>query len=112
MQHLNQELTGQPAQNAEATQKLGVENVTVGKGPAPTTNQPPPGSQNQATDNGGTAPAAPERINDIQTGSSTSNAAGSEATANNSTQNQQGDKAQDSTSKKKGKKGLRKLIPF
>ena len=112
MQHLNQELTGQPAQNAEATQKLGVENVTVGKGPAPTANQPPPGSQNQATDNGGAAQPPPERINDIQTGSSTSNAGGSEATANNGTQTQQGDKAQDSTSKKKGKKGLRKLIPF
>ena len=114
MQHLTQELSAQPAQPAQGTQKLGLENVTVGKGAAPTTNQPPPGSQNQTPDKAGAAQTPPERLNDLQTTSSSSTASGSEATANAGTQGQQNanDKQQDSTSKKKGKKGLRKLIPF
>ncbi|PYP85027.1 MAG: outer membrane protein assembly factor BamD [Candidatus Angelobacter sp. Gp1-AA117] len=131
MQHLTQALAGQPTPPAEGTQatqgsqgnqKLGVENVTVGTGPAPTGNQAPPGSQTQ-TPGKTDAATPPERVNDIQTTSGSSTAGGSEATANSGAQSGQGqqnansnstsnDKQQDSTSKKKGKKGLRKLIPF
>lgn len=129
MQHLTQALSGQQApaaggtpqaaQGAQGTQKVGVENVTVGTGPAPTSNQAPPGSETQTTPGKTDAATPPERVNDLQTTSGSSSAGGSEATANS--QNGQGqqnansnsnDKQQDSTSKKKGKKGLRKLIPF
>ena len=126
MQHLTQALSGQPAQTsaqgqpaqaAQDSEKLGVENVKAGTGPAPTSNQAPPGSQTQ-TPGKTDAATPPERVNDLQTTSGSSSAGGSEATANNGQNGQQNansnsnDKQQDSTSKKKGKKGLRKLIPF
>ena len=65
---------------------------------------PPPSQVNDAkTDSSSTAPA---QVNDAKSDSATSTSADSKAT------NQKDDKKEESTSKPKKKKGLRKLIPF
>ena len=91
-------------------QKLGVEGVRVGTGPAPGANQPPPGSQNNQQP-AGTTP--PPQTNELQGASSTTTDQSSAQGPQNGTQQNTNDKDKnDSSSKKKGKKGLRKLIPF
>ena len=73
-----------------------------GNGAAPGPNQPIPGSGTAPQSNGtNTTPTPPPQVNDV--GPSTQAA---------STDQQKANDKQDSTSKKKGKKGLRKLIPF
>lgn len=81
--------------------KVGVETVSPGKGAAPGPNQPIPGSQTttQQPDATSTTPTPPAQVNDVGQG-------------DQSTGQQNVNDKQDSTSKKKGKKGLRKLIPF
>ena len=86
--------------------------MKVGTGPAPQGNQAAPGSQNQPADNTG-AQAPPERVNDIQaTSTSATTQSGSQAQQNDKQDQQNSTDQKDSSSKKKGKKGLRKLIPF
>lgn len=79
--------------------KIGVETVGTGNAAAPGPNQPIPGS-GTATQSSGT-PTPPAQVNDV----------GQNTQASSTDQQNVNDK-QDSTSKKKGKKGLRKLIPF
>lgn len=114
------ELTAQMTP-AQATTKVGLE--TVGSGPvaagrgsgaAPGPNAPAPGSSNaQASESAGSGEGAPptpaptqvnevpKSASDAQDGSQSAQAATGSA-----------DSKQDSTSQKKHKKGLRKLIPF
>lgn len=102
VQDLNSRLLGiTPV--AQSSQKIGIDAVSGGTG-VPPANQPAPGSSSAEA-----APpaAAPAQVNELQKPAD-SNAP---AAAQNGQQNQTDDK-QDSSSKKKGKKGLRKLIPF
>jgi hypothetical protein len=90
---------------------VNVEAVKAGTGAPPTTNQAPPSSnKTQPANNAqpatnGPAPA-PQRVNEIQ--NSTTDQQNSAQPATDSSQKDQ----KDSTSEKKKKKGLRKLIPF
>jgi outer membrane protein assembly factor BamD len=116
VQQLNKDLTIGLA--AAGNQKLSLETVGGGNGEAPGPNQPPPtssGSAQPAAGNGGTsstdgAPPTPARpqVNEVQ---NNPNGQGS-AQGTQTGQSGSNDGQQDSTSKKKGKKGLRKLIPF
>jgi outer membrane protein assembly factor BamD len=94
----------------QASQVIGMKAVATGKG-TPGANEAAPGSQPATSTDGtsteGTAPKpAPAQVNEIQkSGTGTQAAeAGSQATPV--------DTKQESSSKKKEKKGLRKLIPF
>ncbi len=113
-----QDLTTQIT-NAQGSQQLSIESVGAGSGAAPGTNQPPPNqpapsSQPKAgagddgskpADGTPPSPALPQ-VNEVQKSSATDTPAGAQTTPKST------DNKQDSTSKKKGKKGLRKLIPF
>ena len=90
--------------NGQSSQKVGLEAVGGGSGSAPGPNQPPPGSS--ASKEGAPPPAAPAQVNEVQ--NSSDSAKPGDAQAQNGQKNSKGD----STSKKKRKKGLRKLIPF
>ncbi|HYL91770.1 MAG TPA: outer membrane protein assembly factor BamD [Alphaproteobacteria bacterium] len=91
---------------APASTSLSMEPVSAGKGTAPGANEATPGRENAPTGGEGAAAApAPRQINEIQPPS------GDAAKAGQDTPTSGSDK-QDSSSKKKGKKGLRKLIPF
>ncbi len=123
VQHLNDEIRVAAGQG---TQQVTAENVKVGTGPAPGSNQPPPsgttsqpGSPNTnqpaPSTQSGQQPAAagnsapPKQINEIGSGSDS----GSQSTTQTTQDGQQSTSdQQDSSSKKKKKKGLRKLIPF
>src|SRR6266700_464294 len=87
-----------------ASNNVGIEAVGAGSG-TPGANQPVPSSQNG--DQGTAPPPAPAQVNEVKQGTGTASD-GSAAPAGQSST----DPKQDSTSKKKGKKGLRKLIPF
>lgn len=110
VQDLNNTLTQGLA--AAQNQKLTMETVGTG-GTAPGPNQPPPSSTgsgqqpngNNATPSTDGAPPspAPPQINEVKDSSAQGTQSG-QASSNGG--------QQDSTSKKKGKKGLRKLIPF
>jgi outer membrane protein assembly factor BamD len=134
---LVQEMNQQIIKAAQGTQTVSIESATAGSGTAPGPNQPAPGSTGttttanagtttaatpSASDNGnspapgssaspsssnGTQPAAaPQQVNEVQNSSSDSASGTQTAPANTN------DSKQDSSSKKKGKKGLRKIIPF
>lgn len=113
----NQILGAIPSQ--QATQKLGLETVGGGSGAAPGANQPPgsstgtqpaPGTGTASTSDGAPPTQAPAQVNEVQKTSSADQQTGTQAS--NNPQNSTTDSKQDSTSKKKNKKGLRKLIPF
>ncbi|HLJ87569.1 MAG TPA: outer membrane protein assembly factor BamD [Candidatus Angelobacter sp.] len=101
-----------PATGGADTEKVGGEVVGAGSGPAPTSNAPIPGTQTNAANPQSANPQAanpqapPAQVNDVQdpSPSDTQNAAAGNGQSTNN--------PQDSTSKKKTKKGLRKLIPF
>ncbi len=123
-----QELNTQLLQAVQGTQKLSLESATAGSGTAPGPNQPAPGSTDTSASSasgssgdstaasGSTARAssgdttqpsqAPAQVNEVQKSPDTG-LDSTQAAPQNS-----GDNKQDSSSKKKGKKGLRKLIPF
>jgi hypothetical protein len=99
---LNKQLSG-----VQPSQDIGVQAVGTGTG-VPAANEKAPGSQNSGTATDGVAPApAPPQVNEVQkpTGTGTQQAAPEDKAAPT-------DPKQESSSKKKGKKGLRKLIPF
>src|SRR5437016_3745900 len=98
MKHIESSMKGEAAAPV-ANNKLGVETISPGNGAAPGPNQPIPGSGTATQSD--TTPTAPPQVNDV----------GSTSQAKSADQKNANDK-QDSTSKKKGKKGLRKLIPF
>jgi hypothetical protein len=102
VQDLNSRLLGiTPV--AQSSQKIGIDAVSGGTG-VPPANQPAPGSSSAE---GAPPAAAPAQVNELQKPADPN----APAAAQNGKQNQTDDK-QDSSSKKKGKKGLRKLIPF
>ena len=114
---LTNQITGAPQ-----SQNIGVQAVGTGTG-APGANEKAPGSPGTETPAEGTAPAAaPAQVNEIQKPSDAGTANSQQAATQNSQQPATGtngqaaappvDKSQESTSKKKNKKGLRKLIPF
>jgi outer membrane protein assembly factor BamD len=96
------DMTQQIINGARPTQSIGVEAVGTGTG-APAANEKAPGSQDSKE---GTAPPpAPPQVNEVQ-----KPAPGTQATTED--KGTPADPKQESSSKKKGKKGLRKLIPF
>jgi outer membrane protein assembly factor BamD len=102
---LTMQLNGvQPGQN------IGVQAVGTGTG-TPGANEKAPSSQSAQPATEGTAPApAPAQVNEIQkTGTDTTQATPAATTDSKAAPV---DPKQESSSKKKGKKGLRKLIPF
>jgi len=117
VQELNTQL-GAVVQSNQATQKLETDVVGGGTGTKLPPNQPAPGSQLAAASSTGTKsaevgegaapPTAPPQVNEASRSSSTSTQNG----ASNGQSTQDSSNKQDSTSKKKEKKGLRKLIPF
>lgn len=109
------EMSGKP----QPSQNIGVQAVGTGTG-TPAENEKAPGSAGTESSAEGSAPTpAPAQVNEIQkssgTQASTTQTPETQASTDNSqtanSQNQ-ADPKQESTSKKKGKKGLRKLIPF
>jgi outer membrane protein assembly factor BamD len=98
---LNNQISGM-----QASQNIGVQAVGTGTG-VPAANEKAPGSQNSGTATDGVAPApAPPQVNEVQKPTGTGTQASPEDKAAPT------DPKQESSSKKKGKKGLRKLIPF
>jgi outer membrane protein assembly factor BamD len=101
--------TAQPAADVHGAHNVGVEAVGGGSGAAPGPNQAPPASG--ATEPA-PPPAAPAQVNEVQRPSDAAPAADpAKADQAQSGQQATGNK-QESTSKKKQKKGLRKLVPF
>jgi outer membrane protein assembly factor BamD len=97
---LTNQLNGAPP-----SQNIGVQAVGTGTG-TPGANEKPPGTQDSTPTEGEAPKPAPAQVNDIQKQDPATQA----ATTNSQTA--PADPKQESSSKKKGKKGLRKLIPF
>ncbi|HEX7284598.1 MAG TPA: outer membrane protein assembly factor BamD [Candidatus Angelobacter sp.] len=108
LQSLQAQLSGtaQPAADVHGAQNVGVEAVGAGSGDAPGPNQAPPAT---GAGDPAPAPAAPAQVNEVQPSSNAAQAA-DPAKAGQAQSGQQATK--ESTSKKKQKKGLRKLVPF
>jgi outer membrane protein assembly factor BamD len=105
---LTNQLNGMPP----GGQNIGIQAVGAGTG-TPGENEKAPSSQNAQPAADGTAPTpAPAQVNEIQkTGTDTTQTATTPA-ATTDGQAPVADPKQESSSKKKGKKGLRKIIPF
>jgi outer membrane protein assembly factor BamD len=101
---------------ATGNQKLSLEPVSAGSNAAPGPNQPPPGTPAGTTaapsTEGAPPTPAPPQVNEVQKDTATNPQAASSAQGTQNAQSNSTDGKQDSSSKKKGKKGLRKLIPF
>jgi len=103
IQELQNQMNGQPAGT------VGVEAVRGGTG-TPGPNQPPPSNGSVTQDNEGAPPTpAPSQVNEAANAPA-QDADNEDKGTKTAAQNVSG--TQDLTSKKKGKKGLRKLIPF
>jgi hypothetical protein len=96
---LTNQLNGAPP-----SQNIGVQAVGTGTG-TPGANEKPPGTQDSTPAEGEAPKPAPAQVNEIQ-----KQDPATQATTNSQTA--PADPKQESSSKKKGKKGLRKLIPF
>jgi outer membrane protein assembly factor BamD len=93
---------------AQPGQNIGVQAVSSGTG-TPGENEKAPTSQSATPSTDGTAPTpAPSQVNEIQK----SDTAAAPATTNGQAATAPADPKQESSSKKKNKKGLHKLIPF
>ncbi|HXO38339.1 MAG TPA: outer membrane protein assembly factor BamD [Candidatus Acidoferrum sp.] len=97
---LTNQLNGTPA-----SQNIGVQAVGTGTG-TPGANEKPPGTQDSTPTEGEAPKPAPAQVNEIQKQGPATQAATTDSQAATA------DPKQESSSKKKGKKGLRKLIPF
>ena len=110
LKELNEQMAPQ-----QATQKLGLETIGGGSGAAPGPNAPAPGSANapsagsggggSSSSEGAPPTPAPAQVNEVQKASDAPDSAQSAQAGST-------DGKADSSSKKKSKKGLRKLIPF
>jgi len=91
----------------QASQNIGMKAVAAGTG-TPAANEAAPGTSSEGQTTEGSAPKpAPAQVNEIQkSDTGTQQAAGTDSKA------APADPKQESSSKKKEKKGLRKLIPF
>jgi outer membrane protein assembly factor BamD len=93
---------------AQPGQNIGVEAISGGTG-TPGENEKAPTSQSVSPSTDGAAPTpAPAQVNEIQK----SDTAAAPATTDGQAATTPADPKQESSSKKKNKKGLRKLIPF
>jgi outer membrane protein assembly factor BamD len=90
---------------ASPSQNIGVQAVGTGTG-TPGANEKPPGTQDSTPTEGEAPKPAPAQVNEIQKQDPATQAAPTDSQA------APADSKQESSSKKKGKKGLRKLIPF
>jgi outer membrane protein assembly factor BamD len=91
---------------AQPSQNIGMKAVGTGTG-TPAANEAAPGTSSGSTSAEGTAPKpAPAQVNEIQKSDTGTQAAATDSQA------KPADPKQESSSKKKEKKGLRKLIPF
>src|SRR5258708_23750649 len=99
------EMTNQ-INGTQPSQSVGIQAVGAGN-EKPAANEKAPGTQGSAPATDGTAPPpAPAQVNEVQ------KPQGVDVTQDPATGQQKMDPKQESSSKKKGKKGLRKLIPF
>jgi len=90
----------------QASQNIGMKAVAAGTG-TPAANEAAPGTPSEGqTAEGTAAKPAPAQVNEIQKSDTGTQAAGTDSKA------APADPKQESSSKKKEKKGLRKLIPF
>jgi outer membrane protein assembly factor BamD len=106
MKHIETAMKGEPAAPV-SNNKVGVEAVGT-SGAAPGPNQPIPGTGRATQPTGtDTTPTPPSQVNDVG-----QNKPGTQTSQASASDQQNANDKQDSTSKKKGKKGLRKLIPF
>ncbi len=111
-----QDLTNQ-INGMQASQNIGVQAIGTGTG-TPGANEAPPGTQPtdpKSTDptSEGTAPkVAPAQVNEVQKTNNGVDVTQEPATEQQKAADAKVDPKQESSSKKKGKKGLRKLIPF
>jgi len=104
IQDLQRQMTEKPAGT------VGVEAVRAGTGAAGP-NQPPPSGSTVTQDSEGAPPTpAPSQVNEAANTSSQDADSNGDKTTKSAAEKVSG--TQDSTSKKKSKKGLRKLIPF
>jgi outer membrane protein assembly factor BamD len=116
VQDLNNQLVRAAAAGA---QKLSIQPIGGGSGPAPGPNQPPPGTSGASqpattnkegsTTDGAPPSPAPAQVNEVQ---KTSAAPQDSPQTTAGSQQDSANGNQDSSSKKKGKKGLHKLFPF
>lgn len=107
VQSLQKQLSGVTtvASDGQSSQKVGLEAIGGGNGSPLGPNQAPPSS---SASNGAAPPAAPAQVNEVQRSHD-----GVDVTQDQSQNGQaNGANSRESSSKKKGKKGLRKLIPF
>jgi outer membrane protein assembly factor BamD len=95
---LSREINGGPPSNNIGVQAVGTRTGT------PDANEKPPGTQDTTPTEGAAPKPAPAQVNEIQKQDQPAAATNGQATST--------DPKQESSSKKKGKKGLRKLIPF
>ncbi len=107
---LNSQVSGIAPSN-----NIGVQAVGTGTG-TPGANEKPPGTQDSTPTEGEAPKAAPPQVNEIQKPDPATQSNG-QATASDKTTTTDNkvapvDPKQESSSKKKEKKGLRKLIPF
>jgi outer membrane protein assembly factor BamD len=101
---LTRQLNGAPPST-----NIGVQAVGTGTG-TPGANEKPPGTQDPTTTDGEAPKPAPAQVNEIQ--KQDPPAATTEGQAAGTSGQATADPKQESSSKKKSKKGLRKLIPF
>ena len=90
---------------AQASQNIGVQAVGTGTGTLDANEKAPGSHDSEAAKEGTAPPPAPAQVNEVQ-----KPAPGTQTTTNDKAAPV--DPKQESSSKKKGKKGLRKLIPF
>jgi outer membrane protein assembly factor BamD len=102
---LTKQLNGAPPST-----NIGVQAVGTGTG-TPDANEKPPGTQDSTTVDGAAPKPAPAQVNEIQKQDPPAATTDGQVAATNG-QAAPMDPKQESSSKKKGKKGLRKLIPF
>ena len=104
---INQELIG-----TQPSQALGIQAIGAGSN-KPAENEKAPGSQQTASTEGTPPPSAPAQVNEVKkpTGEGV-DVTEAPATVQQQKDQQKVDPKQESSSKKKNKKGLRKLIPF
>jgi outer membrane protein assembly factor BamD len=102
---LSREINGGPPSNNIGVQAVGTRTGT------PDANEKPPGTQDTTPTEGAAPKPAPAQVNEIQKQDQPAATTDGQAAATNG-QATPTDPKQESSSKKKGKKGLRKLIPF
>src|SRR5579864_605070 len=106
---LTKQIAGAPASNS-----IGVQAVGTGTG-TPDANEKAPGSEDSTPTDGAAPKPAPPQVNEIQKANPATQSSGQTTAADGEAADKKAapvDPKQESSSKKKSKKGLKKLIPF